>query len=361
MPAPTRPSRFETLSRPEVRACPSLPAYSGEGEENALDTNLSGSSSPTRRQQRARWSQAARKSIPSRVAQMKPTGAKHAVLRMTAAAVAATVPSKLFRSRSTFDIWERHGYHVTPCHFYEPIPDTSKLPDAAWESYPIELESRRQLELVAQSANYDIAGLEGRHGFTFSNPYFTGADAAGLYTVIREYKPSRVIEIGSGFSTRVTQAALEDNGHGELVTVEPYQTERMAQEPTYRVPAQQLPFELFSSLAANDVLFIDSSHVATLGSDVTHLILRVLPQLHPGVLVHFHDIFLPDEYPRHWTLELRRFWNEQYLVGAFLLFNREFEVIWASNYLRTRYPDKVNWPTGGSPSPAASLWIRRLE
>jgi predicted O-methyltransferase YrrM len=287
-------------------------------------------------------------------------GIRNRVLRAGANLLAALVPARLLASRAIFDIWERRGYHITPIHFYEPIPDASKLPESAWASYEFHVPERRQIELVERAKTYDIAGLEGRHGFTFANGYFTSADAAGLYTVIREYQPRKILEIGSGISTRVALAALEDSGQGELITVEPYEAERMPNEPTHRTPVQQLPLEVFDELEANDILFIDSSHVAAIGSDVTHLILRVLPRLRPGVLVHFHDIFLPDEYPRSWALELRRFWSEQYLVHAFLLFNDEFEVLWASCYLATRRPDLVAWPRPQDAETApGSLWLRR--
>ncbi len=280
------------------------------------------------------------------------------LVRAAARFVAAAIPARLFASRKVFDIWERHGYHIVPTHFYEPIPDTSRLPDSAWASYEIDFGGA-PLELLRRAGRYDITGLDGRHGYAFTNEYFGDFDAAGLYTIIREYRPRRVLEIGSGWSTRVALSGLEDNGTGEIITVEPFEPGRMPFEPTYRVPVQELPLEVFDQLDANDILFIDSSHVVAIGSDVTHLVMRVLPRLRPGVLVHFHDVFLPDEYPRSWTLERHRFWTEQYLVHAFLLFNTEFEVLWASSYLATRHSEAVPWPRIASSSPPGSLWLRR--
>jgi hypothetical protein len=190
---------------------------------------------------------------------------------------------------------------------------------------------------------------------------FTGADVAGLYTMIREYRPRRVVEVGSGSSTRVILSALDDNGVGDLVTVEPFETYRMPRKPTYSVPVQQLPMSVFDALESNDILFIDSSHVVAIGSDVTHVVLRILHRLKPGVLVHFHDIFLPDEYPQSWVVKEHRFWTEQYVVHAFLLFNSEFEVLWSSHYLSSRHAEALaawSQSEAGLFQPA-SFWMRR--
>jgi hypothetical protein len=260
------------------------------------------------------------------------------------------------RSHRLFDIWEQHGYHVVADDFSQPIPNVSALNDSAWRSYDL---PDFPVGLAKRAANYEISSLEGRYGFTFGNDYFTDADAAGLYTMLREYRPATVIEVGSGWSTRVTKAALEDNGGGEFVTIEPFPIRITS--PTYRQPVQTVPLEVFDKLTANDVLFIDSSHVATVGSDVTHLMFRVVPRLAPRVLVHFHDIFLPDEYPKEWATRLRRFWNEQYLVHAFLLCNQRWEILWSSHHLTTRHPELVDWPRSIHPHTLpSSLWIRRL-
>src|SRR5262249_46442361 len=113
----------------------------------------------------------------------------------------------------------------------------------------------------------------------------------------------------------------------------------------------------------NDILFIDSSHVFRVDSDVRFLFLEVLPRLNPGVLIHIHDIFLPYDYPRDWIVKEHRFWNEQYLLHAFLLFNRAFEVLWAGSYMHTRHSDKLK-RAFASYDPASvwpgSFWMRRL-
>ena len=113
--------------------------------------------------------------------------------------------------------------------------------------------------------------------------------------------------------------------------------------------------------SARDILFIDSSHVAQIGSDVTYLFLEIIPRLHPGVVVHIHDIFLPMEMRKEWVLDEMRFWTEQYLLQAFLAFNREFEVLMANSYLGLYHVDVLRatfprspWWGGGS------FWMRRM-
>ena len=120
----------------------------------------------------------------------------------------------------------------------------------------------------------------------------------------------------------------------------------------------------FLQLEENDILFVDSSHVSKVGSDVNYEILEILPRLKPGVLVHLHDIFLPFEYPKRWIKELNIFWNEQYLFHAFMAFNCEFQVVWAGSWMHWKYPEKL---TAAFPSydPAltqpGSFWIQRKQ
>ena len=122
-------------------------------------------------------------------------------------------------------------------------------------------------------------------------------------------------------------------------------------------PIQMVDMNEILSLQANDILFIDSSHVVKIGGDVIHEVLGLLPNLQPGVVVHFHDIFVPDEYPKSWVINEKRFWTEQYLLHAFLAFNCEYEILWASHYMNRTVPAQVQAclnASGGS-----SFWIRR--
>jgi hypothetical protein len=180
--------------------------------------------------------------------------------------------------------------------------------------------------------------------YHYNNGYFESCDAEVAYCMVREWKPRRIVEIGCGFSTRAMAEALRANQErdgiaGELITVDP-NPERL---PPKRLPnqitvvpeqVQRLDLRLFEALEADDILFIDSSHVVSIGSDVVREYLQILPRLKPGVLVHIHDVFLPSDYPRHAVLDNLWFWSEQYLLQAFLSFNHEFEILWSASAMQ---------------------------
>lgn len=161
-----------------------------------------------------------------------------------------------------------------------------------------------------------------------------------------------------------------EEGHDcELVAVDPYPVEILKKRilglsRLIEKGVQELDLSEFIRLKENDILFIDSTHVVRIGGDVVYLYLEVLPRLNKGVLVHFHDIFLPLEYPKDWVLKQHRFWNEQYLLQAFLIFNDCFEVVWAGSYMNLKHPDKFEATfrsyRKGETFPG-SFWIRRIK
>lgn len=252
-----------------------------------------------------------------------------------------------------FRALQRLGVNLTPNHFYWPIPDMEDLAQREWPIYAAppgcDFRMRDQLELARHFGSRYVPELDWNShptddSYHYNNGYFESCDAEVAYCIVREWKPRRIIEIGSGFSTRAMAQALrvnqeQDGVAGELVTVDPF-PERL---PTNGLRAhitvvpervQQLDLSLFESLCADDILFIDSSHVVSTGSDVVQEYLQILPRLKPGVLVHLHDIFLPSDYPRNAVLENLWFWSEQYLLQAFLSFNPEFEVLWSASALQ---------------------------
>jgi hypothetical protein len=125
---------------------------------------------------------------------------------------------------------------------------------------------------------------------------------------------------------------------------------------------QEVALARFEQLRRDDVLFIDTSHVAKTGGDVPFLYHEVLPRLRPGVVVHIHDIFLPWDYPEDWVLAGRA-WNEQYVVKSFLAFNGAYEVLLGIGWLSTYHPDVLAEAVPGfpqsTPDGGASLWLRR--
>jgi Methyltransferase domain len=278
--------------------------------------------------------------------------------------------------RSLFEAWEAQGIHVTPVDYYQPIPDTRTLSEDAWERPSrlrgITMNESEQLRLLLDvfpkfKAEYNKFPREpdAEGAFYLGNGMFDGTDALIYYCMIRFLRPRLIIEVGSGFSAQIALSAAERNGPTEIVAVDPYPSTALEKiRPSLGAlhvkRAQDVDVSFFRSLDDGDILFIDSSHVSRIGSDVNYLILDVLPELRPGVAVHFHDIFWPFEYPREWVLDDGRFWNEQYLLQAFLAFNIDYHIMIANNYLASRHRDvfravfpRAPWWGGGS------VWLRR--
>ncbi len=256
-----------------------------------------------------------------------------------------------------FRLLQSAGVNVTPNHFYWPIPEIEQLEKRDWPifSFPgdCDFDLKKQIELARElNSGYgqECRFLdESRTGeYHYNNGYFEAVDAEIAYGMVRHFKPNRVIEIGTGYSTRVLAAALQknferDNLDGKLISVDPYPerfTENCWSQRVVQIPVviQDLELEFFDTLESGDILFIDSSHVVSVGSDVVREYLQVLPRLKPGVLVHVHDIFLPSDYPRKAVLENLWFWSEQYLLQAFLSFNNKFEVLWGSSAMQLQCP-----------------------
>ena len=127
---------------------------------------------------------------------------------------------------------------------------------------------------------------------------------------------------------------------------------------------ENVPVRRFEELERDDILFIDSSHSVRIGGDVVYEMLEILPRLRPGVLVHVHDIFLPQEYPKEWVLDRFVFWNEQYLFQAFLAFNDHFETLWSAGCMHVHHPDQLacHFPYyDRTKQGAGSYWIRRVR
>ncbi|KVS42247.1 class I SAM-dependent methyltransferase [Burkholderia ubonensis] len=273
---------------------------------------------------------------------------------------------------------------VPPGHYYSPIPsleevkkNETQLFGNAQRSLPgIDFRESEQVKLLDAFATLyypDIpfqAEKTEKLRFYFENPMFSYGDATSLYCMIRHLKPRRIIEIGSGFSSAVTLDTndLFFDGKIETTFIEP-NNERLLSLLTERDKttsriikeiAQDVDLSVFGALEENDILFIDSSHVSKIGSDVNRIMFDVLPSLAPGVYVHFHDIFLPFEYPPQWIYEGRA-WNEAYMLRAFLQYNNAFEIVLMNAFAGRFYHDFLskNMPlfvrnTGGS------FWIKKV-
>lgn len=227
------------------------------------------------------------------------------------------------------------GLDLVVRNFYSPMPDVAALTAADYE---------RVSPLPGIDLRVDAAALllTGELAPFVAEAAIHGAgelrspDAEVLHAMVRWSRPRRVVEIGSGGSTEILDAACAlnaaDGSPVDYEVYDPYASDRVRSDElrhakVHALSAQHVPAEVFTALAAGDILFIDSTHTVKLGGDVNRLFLDILPLLAPGVVVHVHDIFLPREYPRPWLEQEGKFWAEQYLLQAFLCLNAEFEVV----------------------------------
>jgi predicted O-methyltransferase YrrM len=199
--------------------------------------------------------------------------------------------------------------------------------------------------------------------FQIGNDYFTSPDAEVLTAMVELFKPEKIIEIGSGNSTRLFRAALDEfQANSRIISIDPFprvETDKSAHE-VIRKKLEEIKDEpFFDQIKPGDFLFIDSSHEVKPGNDVVELLLNVLPRLHAGVLIHIHDIFLPYDYPKEWIIQNRWPWTEQYLVQALLQGSDEYEVLWAGHYYqKTMSKFRQHFPYWKGKD-ASSLWLRK--
>ena len=292
------------------------------------------------------------------------------LLDRTALALFKSVPARaahhlLFLAQSNPDLSDRWGYHIRPIHYYEPLPDfrsitaeqlTHRRPYAG-----IDFNWDTQLTHITQLARYrdELEHLT----FDFDNVFFSGFDAAVYYALIRHLQPQRVIEIGGGYSTQLAAKALARNGAGQLTCIEPYPEARLL-EANLKIEliqkrVEQIDVDFFSCLDTDDILFIDSSHAVKFGSDVCYEILELLPHLKRGVWIQVHDIFFPHDYPAEWLLNRRLALNEQYLLEAFLAFNKNFIPQLANHWICLDHADAATrlW---SNDTRASSFWMKRV-
>jgi len=304
------------------------------------------------------------------------------IIRRTLAHGVAKLPIGILTDSNFFEIYQSAGAHITPVHFYYPIPDTAEIDPSIWQTPSqlpgIDKNIEGQLNLLREISSLGYLNEYLRLPATTTNPrqfsreggQFRNVDGALLYCIIRKFRPARIIEIGAGASTLLSALALKANGgSGHLTSIEPYPQSYLRElaDPKYELidkKVEQVPLSLFEALKPNDILFIDSSHVVRIGGDVIHEVLEILPRLNPGVIIHFHDIFLPNHYPKEWVMRRHSFWTEQYLVQAFLAYNKSFQIIWAFGIMAAEHPDEllsclpdIKFDIGRN----SSLWLKRTH
>jgi len=299
----------------------------------------------------------------------------------------APLISRMAQSGAGTDRCLRSKCLPVPVHFYSPIPDIDELERRnVWEKVSplngINFQSDQQIEflsLLGKKFGHECdwpVKVQKPDQFCLDNPCFSFGCATSLYAIIRFFQPERIIEIGSGNSSLVIQEALAKNSAdgsltGNHIIIDPYPNPNVKKyfEKTIQLceqPVECLDPSFFTQLKKNDILFIDSSHSVKCGSDVNYLILEILPILQSGVIVHFHDINLPYEYPKIYATnpQFRMFWTESYLLQAFLSCNNQYEILLAMNYLMKEHSIILQqlFPFYEREKPSrisGSFWIRR--
>lgn len=268
-------------------------------------------------------------------------------------------------------------------HFYSPVVDPKLLQHRESEIWPLpppEIQGinfnedfqkslmEKDFPLFLESFSYPEFEKDTQKAYDYyiQNDQFSGLDARALFVMLRKYKPQRMIEVGSGYSSLLTADVNRNwlGGKVNFTCIEPY-PKRFLQQGVPGISAlvesrvEEVGLNFFAELNENDILFIDSSHVSKTGGDVNYLYFEVIPRLNPGVIIHIHDIFLPCDYPKDWVLEENRSWNEQYLLRALLMYSRGFNVIFGCAYSYYMLPDLVKKACGGILYGGGSFWMKK--
>ncbi len=244
-------------------------------------------------------------------------------------------------------------------HFYEPLfhPDDLPLSFADERALPgIELNVEIQLERLhslqwqeelKRFSDPTQPVLQDGTRFRLDNNAFNAGDIDFYYQLIRQIKPRRIIEIGSGHSTIVAissieQCQQEDPDYTcEITAIEPYPWFRHSSLRLLESKVEDVSLDEFKALEEGDILFIDSSHMLRPGGDVEHEFLRILPLIKPGVIIHVHDIFTPFHYPEIWVKSWHHFWNEQYVLEALMSGGGNYEVYASLHFLSRKFPEQA--------------------
>jgi hypothetical protein len=296
--------------------------------------------------------------------------------------------NKLPYIRSLYSKVKVYDKGFPPGHFYSPIVDTEEIRKYREQIFnsqriikALDINFDKQFSLLKQmfihyqDIPFSVMKKDGFY-YYYDNATYSYSDAIFLFLIMREFKPERIIEVGSGFSSSVMVDTNNHffNGKIELQFIEPfpYHLEQafgnqLGKLNLIQKKVQDIPIEFFNKLIFNDILFIDSTHVSKTGSDVNYLLFEVLPSLNQGTLIHIHDVFYPFEYPENWVMD-KEFhnngfgWNEIYLLRAFLMYNDSFEIISFNTLLEYEERDwfKRNMPLcllneGGS------IWLRKVK
>ena len=272
---------------------------------------------------------------------------------------------------SLFRFFEKYfKIHLLPVHYYSPVPCVTKLDSKIFSEINscdgLNMNDQKQIQFL----DFILASFASEF-VPIANIGLSRVDSFILYAMIRANKPKKMIEIGSGESTFISLEALSKNrseGSSFIFhAIEPYPNSKLLSlsDSDFNLIISTVQDVSASFIIDADLLFIDSSHVSKIGSDVNYEILKLLPLLKIGAFVHWHDIMIPTDYPKHW-IDKGTFWNESYMVHSFMLFNSAYEIVWASRYMQIMHESlltsRMNFFTIEDLSQQlSSFWIRRIN
>jgi methyltransferase family protein len=292
---------------------------------------------------------------------------------------------EVLATASTREVQDR-GYHFQRRDYYSALNDLPFLTENwdLWHNRPappgIEWDFDAQLEEVRRIAPYcaELADVPfdpppGRPIYHWNNDFWRGGDALIHYGLLRNIRPSCVVEVGTGWSSLLMAEALERNARegappAVVNQIEPYPRKELysglpSDWALHEAILQRADLRLFDSLGPGDICFYDGSHVARAASDVIWFFFEVLPRLRSGVLVHIHDICWPADYPDEWILERGQTWNEQYVLQAFLMYNSDFKPLICNSLLfhnRRESVEALFREVPETQKSGSSVWLRRI-
>ena len=254
-------------------------------------------------------------------------------------------------------IFMKLGVYPIVNYYYEPWFGATRLKypaDEARRLPGIDWNLKEQLktlhEFKYQNELHNIPeGKTNKLEYYFGNGSFESGDSEYWYNLIRLKKPRRIVEIGSGNSTLMARKAIKRNMlenpryKCKHICIEPYEMPWLDKlgVKVIREKVENIRLSVFNDLEKDDILFIDSTHMIKPQGDVLREYLTILPSLKRGVIVHIHDIFTPYDYLKEWLSGDVKFWNEQYLLEAFLTNNHDWKIVGALNFLHHTYFDKL--------------------
>lgn len=275
-----------------------------------------------------------------------------------------------------------------PEHYHNPIPNTLEVEELYKSEYfeemnGIDFDFKNQLNLLEKFNDYysempwDFNNdLKNNHlRYKNKGSYYRYSDAIFLYSIMRNFKPKRIIEIGSGFSSAImldTNDGFFRDSKIDFTFIEPNPQDRLndllKEEDKFNckiIPdrVQNVDVSIYSKLEENDILFVDSSHITKTGSDLNFILFNILPILKKGVLIHFHDVFYPFDYPKSWILDEKFYWNEPYILRAFMMYNSQFKLLFFNSaahkfhldYLKSQMPETLK-----DHENSGAIWIKKV-